>query len=621
MTWLNEQIQQDTITQNEDLLGGFVELLHMRNHTEVEPFTQTQVDEVFNRWLEKDDIQNSIYMRRYLITRQDLHRLFAEERRCLRNPGVSSPCDHQHRPNESHSLALLYRQKDNSAGAEKEDTNLLRTPVSAAQPSRSSTKVDVVGIVDPDQSDGFKHMRNFLPPQPSGTHSQDSDADNAITTREAIVMGSSSDVKMSRKSKRPSRRGRKHNKMSSDAIEVSVPPKNYICKRCNEPGHVIQHCPTNLDPHYDQAPARDYRCNFCGQSGDHYATLCPENRHESSLTIQREKAMMGTQEPLTPSRSGRRHYQDREASVISSGNRYRSRSPRQTHRDHYRSRSLERYRPRQRGADGYNPQTGNKDDRHWPQLSNELVVSPYTTRARLAPEFYMSLDVAQGKESPSRLGDDDFRLEYQDDTSSPSHRFRSLTSKRTRQQHRVLDNVTRSNEGRLAYDDEIDALVESESSLYSIGTDLPRLTISTSEEAVTESALSSAMVVPEDLNKIKIKAEDFLSALAADIMLEEENNPQSMVTNFYDAMEGVDGRPSKEIRIDENNNSDIASKLESPAAQTLGSKHLLVQCPPFSPEIVALFKTRENPIINPRTNRKTASQMIKRSEGILDASQ
>jgi E3 ubiquitin-protein ligase RBBP6 len=30
-----------------------------------------------------------------------------------------------------------------------------------------------------------------------------------------------------------------------------IPPPNYVCHRCNTPGHFINHCPTNGDSRYD----------------------------------------------------------------------------------------------------------------------------------------------------------------------------------------------------------------------------------------------------------------------------------------------------------------------------------------------------------------------------------
>lgn len=55
-------------------------------------------------------------------------------------------------------------------------------------------------------------------------------------------------------------------------------------------GHKIQHCPTNLDPNFDKAPDPDYKCDFCNKYGEHFATLCPRNRHTWSLNEQRRLA-------------------------------------------------------------------------------------------------------------------------------------------------------------------------------------------------------------------------------------------------------------------------------------------------------------------------------------------
>ena len=36
-----------------------------------------------------------------------------------------------------------------------------------------------------------------------------------------------------------------------------VPPAGYVCRRCDQPGHFIQHCPTNGDPWWDLANKRN----------------------------------------------------------------------------------------------------------------------------------------------------------------------------------------------------------------------------------------------------------------------------------------------------------------------------------------------------------------------------
>ncbi|TGJ84156.1 hypothetical protein E0Z10_g4592 [Xylaria hypoxylon] len=193
MTWFNEQIKQDIITQSNYLLDRFVMLLHMRNYADIEPFNLTQVDEMFNGWLEKDIIQNPAYRRKYLIIQQDVHRLFADERRDSQNSGASSLFDCEHELREMHSPSLSCEQEDNSMRAE-ENTSLQQdtghsTHISAAQQFIYLARAKTVGIDQSDRSHVVKHMGVILPQQSSDTHSQDVDADDVIIARETIDIG------------------------------------------------------------------------------------------------------------------------------------------------------------------------------------------------------------------------------------------------------------------------------------------------------------------------------------------------------------------------------------------------------------------------------------------------
>ncbi|KAH7384963.1 hypothetical protein BKA64DRAFT_748440 [Cadophora sp. MPI-SDFR-AT-0126] len=67
------------------------------------------------------------------------------------------------------------------------------------------------------------------------------------------------------------------------------PPPNYVCNRCNIPGHHLQVCPTNLDPSYDQPPDENYTCEICHKRGSHFKSLCPQNTDPYSI-IQKRKA-------------------------------------------------------------------------------------------------------------------------------------------------------------------------------------------------------------------------------------------------------------------------------------------------------------------------------------------
>ncbi|KAI0458669.1 hypothetical protein F5B21DRAFT_511862 [Xylaria acuta] len=583
MRWFNEQIKQDIVTQSQHLLKSFVELLHMHNHAEIEPFNLTQVDEVFNGWLEKDAVQNPAYRRRYLITQQDVHLLFPKETRHFQNSGAPSLFDRRRGGGDGHLPALSCEQEDRNVRAEKENANLRQDtghgkPPRAAQHSKFPTQADTIEIDKPGHSNELLNTDVILPRHTNDTHSQDADADAATTTlRETIIIDSSPDTEMRPKATRADRRGRKYK--VHDDLEFSTPPKNYICRRCDEPGHWIQHCPTNLDPRYDQAPAHDYRCNFCGQKGDHFATLCSKNPHEGSLAKQREHALAETWEPRTPTRSSRHHYQPQESSATRLRDRYRSHSPEHA-RNRYRSRTPEYRRPQ-------------RDDRRRRRHKDEPDVSPYTARVRLTREF----------RSSSRS------------TPPPLHHCPSPLVKKLWRGHRDLDKVTKTDEGRLAYDDESEIGPKSSPCSPIASSQRHMNTCSVGGEDVILSALSSMVVAPDDLDQVELKAEDFLRALAAEMMLENENTSQSTEANIYEDESGVDSGHVMEHCMEGSNCSDTAIESELPAVQATSSpKYRLVQCPPFRPEVVSLFDTRENPIINSTTNRKTACQMMERSE-------
>lgn len=254
MGWLNLQIKQDMVTQNQHLLESFVGLLHMHGHAEIEPFNLTQVDEVFNRWLENDAVQNPTYRRRYLITQQDIHLLFSKEKRRFQNSGTPSLFDHLHGEEESYLSALLCDREDNDVRAEKKSVNLRQdtsraTPPRRDQDSKFPTMAETIEIDKRGHSNELPNTDIILPHHPSDTHSQDVTADDATTTLgDIIVIDSPPDAEMRRTATRADRRGRKYK--VHDDLELSTPPKNYICRRCDEPGRIALASPVNslIDP-------------------------------------------------------------------------------------------------------------------------------------------------------------------------------------------------------------------------------------------------------------------------------------------------------------------------------------------------------------------------------------
>ncbi|KAJ4423033.1 hypothetical protein N0V82_002300 [Gnomoniopsis sp. IMI 355080] len=77
----------------------------------------------------------------------------------------------------------------------------------------------------------------------------------------------------------------KRNKRSQEQPRtVEKPPDDYLCYRCEVPGHFLQDCPTNLDPSFDRTPVGTYKCMICGRTKAHLTSLCPENTDPKSLT-------------------------------------------------------------------------------------------------------------------------------------------------------------------------------------------------------------------------------------------------------------------------------------------------------------------------------------------------
>ncbi|CAG8788631.1 27354_t:CDS:2 [Dentiscutata erythropus] len=61
----------------------------------------------------------------------------------------------------------------------------------------------------------------------------------------------------------------------------STPPEGYVCNKCNNPGHWIQHCPEadqnqkSLQNRKHRQLTKDYICNSCQEVGTHILADCP----------------------------------------------------------------------------------------------------------------------------------------------------------------------------------------------------------------------------------------------------------------------------------------------------------------------------------------------------------
>ncbi|KAI0206295.1 hypothetical protein F4808DRAFT_455060 [Astrocystis sublimbata] len=627
MRWFNEQIKQDNASQNQGLLDKFVELLHMQSYTDIEPFSLTQIDEAFIGWLEYDAVQNPAYTRRYLITQQDLHRLFCRRQPPPQYEEAHPPANYRHDGVRTYSPGLSREQEDGTLrvgeGDDEEEeegcTNRRhhtsqRISICGDQHYQAPSKAEIVGRDDSSPADEGPSTMATFSRHVSQTQSQDTDVDFATNLlRETIVTDSSSDVEMVGATTRADRRSR--NYKLYDDLESSTPPKSYICDRCKEPGHWIKLCPTNLDPRYDKAPSRDYRCNFCGKTGHHLATLCLKNPLKGSLIKQRENAKSRARRSARSNRYQDGLDQPQELWETRDRSRYRTHSPER--RNQYRSRTPESYPHNRSETNDYDPHNRTEHDRRLQHRQKDnSSVSPYTARARLTREIYKDSSYNGERKASFQSWDDSPRL--QNHSTSPPLKYLQLQGSssimKPRRKRRDLDKVTKHDEGRLAYDDGDEIRNRSSPASRALSPLQHMNTSSPCKETTVSSAPSSTVSVSDNVDQVENQVDEFLCALAIDIMWKGEAAARPVEANVGKVESRIDSAGVIKLYSEGDDRAVSDDQPESPAVPIAPKPtHRLVQCPPFRPEIVSLFRARNNPIINNTTNRMTASQMMDRS--------
>ncbi|KAI0165513.1 hypothetical protein GGR57DRAFT_496989 [Xylariaceae sp. FL1272] len=520
MGWLDEHIRQDSLT--EPLLIGFIDLCRVHYEEVGYSLDLDEIDEQFGEWLKNGDLTNR---RRYLITQQDIHRLWPRKALAEASKDIEETSTHR-RYNAT-------PRNNNGRGSHRYSR------------SRSNK--------------GRKAGRQVEPPG-----HEDSDPDDVIITHETILIESSPNRRISpeiEKSKAVptiehppyGRHGGFH---SIDASLSSTPPKRYTCKRCGKGGHWIQVCPTNLDPQFDRPPTEDYKCFICGEVGSHFGTLCPQNEARHSLTKLRESAGADTGSPtkafqdygprITPPR-GRQEYRPLGASAVS----------------HERNG------------------TRRLQDENWNGRSeSDLDISPYTARAR------MTRDIQLGSQhySPPRE-----RRSKSPSTGRGRGPDRTRNKYKSKRRQQDLDDTTNKIvEGRLAYDDEIELM----------DTDIPAHIPDIEYQRMN--SYPSSVKANE---KIGEDTESFLHTLATELMSEKSQTESAGVLPCSEVLTVDDASTTPY-----NKSKGDAKPSTVHLSYRLKSKG--VSEPQLHPVLVSLFKNRENPIINKRSERMTADQMM-----------
>ncbi|KAI0478510.1 hypothetical protein GGR56DRAFT_325409 [Xylariaceae sp. FL0804] len=602
MEWLKEQIREETLSQDVTIMQEFSVLLRVSQGVDDPNFLEEFVDKAFRDSLEKDAAQNPAYRRRCLMYQQDIRQMIqAIQSGSLPRPPASSSSGDLH-----YHSQLLSSSNELGALPFQDDTNIHPEAVTGRGPQKTKSNCIPLGIRKPSASAAnqadISTTESLIFGQANGMAAFDgavpeSQAPSSTTSGLDDMMTTSGPIRsleeMDRKQKKPGPTGRP---------DLTVPPhKGYICKRCKESGHWIQLCPTNMDPRYDTPPTEDYICHLCGLWGDHFSTLCPLNRKDHSLTQQR-RAAASKQTASSP---------DGERS------RLRRRSPSVQYRQLSRSRSpipaRRRLRHISRDADSSSQTShGHREGRGRRQVDEDLPAA--TTRSRKAREIERRRENRSA--SPRYRHSDYYRP---GDRSRSPLRARPQQAKATRKESkkdRDLDRVKKEphDEGRLRYDDDVfnkDHFLHTPKKFTAVGAgETPDM-----KDAPMTDAPPMMQDSPEDIEMGKIQADDFIAKLSSELqhpagaVAWPEANVAGATTG---AFEGSDTPLHDPMSLDSSTSESDHDEMLNDPSYVRNSEGILLRMVSqafFRPEVVRMFRFRENPVIHSRAKRKTAAEM------------
>ncbi|KAI0847571.1 hypothetical protein F5Y00DRAFT_263481 [Daldinia vernicosa] len=564
MRWLHERIKKDI--QQKSLLSEFVNLLLTGGKLQQEPFSEDEIKEALKEWQIKDTVETPANIRRYQMVQLDFHELFEQVRRGTKQKR-DSPVRSTSNQDE-HSLAYLNKliNSQDKAKIETTESTALWVPGQGKQQTGANKiplgrKADLQGniydeIVKIKRENNRKSSTKAIKASPAEQTAKLSSRDVASTEASPI------------KSYEPD-----YSPLNMPPYLTTSPWHGYICKRCDQPGHWIQLCPTKLDPRWDKPPPHDYQCGICKAFGKHFATLCPQNEYELSLTQQRLRIK---DQPKTPTRE-HTHYRDRSPFMPSP--RGRSGSPvynsrRKNHGTYRQDKS-----PKDRS---YN--SGGRYQSH----DDRRSVSPWTARKRMTRGLY--------------------HLRRRSTTPPREHRKRAKAPplEERRPVLYLYNNKKKADEGRLGYYDE-EFIGSHISPATPKETSLPenRLldTVESKNELMADTA-SAPEGTAEEIERTRKEADKFLDALAVEILLGKTQ--ASLLTNDMpsnDSTYQVD-----EMNIDESEEENGGLSKDKLAPTKIADQHL--QRLPLRPKATPFSSSRTIPIIHNKANREPAEELI-----------
>ncbi|KAI1877421.1 hypothetical protein JX265_003429 [Neoarthrinium moseri] len=543
--WLREQLVQDTFYQQESLVKDWIDSLRNRG------YEQELIFRFFKDWQRREAQNDPLTRRRFLLIEENMRAVLEEPQQGINpEPHLAQP---SHRPSQKenrrpHPAEPAERKKP--AKSRKERSNRQRTganeiPVSGPRRTGISSSHEVIVIHDsPSEPDRFPTTTDRTPPVHGDAVATQPpyDPDELMITRETIWLDTTPE-----KVRTP-----------SDQAEAPQSRENYMTAfktgalDQRPPGHWVNFCPTNLDPRFDVPPDPKYLCKYCGRRGVHFATLCPHNKNDWSLTQQRKKSNI--QAPTKSLKVAGDSYRPGE----SSGSRRRHAEPRfQSRLRENRSRSpIDRDRQALREPRSPSPFG---DDRHHRRSYKDGI------------KLY-----------------DEYRPAHYDHEAQA---YQAKSSRRRKQHQKTVDN----SEGRLYYEDDV----------FFTGIESPSVTgaspqtrwLSGVEEVTSARSCNDSpafsennagdMLTPEGHDKAAADAHDFLEALREQI---QDNGIESVCASELNKVVSQ-VCSEKDINLIEGDNSALYEMIANP---------------PFSDEVVRLFCGRANPIICPRRQRPIA---------------
>ncbi|KAH8201283.1 hypothetical protein TruAng_004527 [Truncatella angustata] len=311
--WLGEQLVQDAFFQQDSLVEAWTKSLYHRG------FDKKHIHQSFKQWQRREALRDPSTLRRLLMAEQELCDLLdnmvsrdstgfleAQDRHTSYQKENKPPHPEKGR-SKSKKLATKERSRSEDRRVGKQRTGANDIPVTTRRQLGPPAAKEEIIEIELDNTSETGNRSNSVTPNVLGTQGVSGlpcNSEDLMITRKTILIDTAP-------------RKASHGLYLGDTPRERIDHRGdyistvrYSVLQKTPPGHWVHLCPTNLDPSFDVPPAKNYRCIYCQRLGDHFATLCPHNEHEWSLTQQRKHASLST----TPKRS-----QDRGRSPRSGG--------------------------------------------------------------------------------------------------------------------------------------------------------------------------------------------------------------------------------------------------------------------------------------------------------------